>query len=644
MLYLFDEQLRPTLSARLSAIVLIATMLTLALIDWALARSRSINGSCGSAEGVATNTAPSNGLCSSGSATTVAGGNGSAWTWSCDGSGPHHSSANCSAPFQIGAVNGACGPANGVFSSTTPSSGLCAKGNATPVSGGSGSPWTWMCDGGNGGSNAACQAPSQQASNGGQKPGPSADLFNAPYYQCTTNYYVAPNGSDSANGSSGAPWATLQHADSMNVGAGSCINVAPGTYNGVLIHNGGNAATSTGYVVYRCQQMDQCKITGNGGVNGSSAFDTVRTTNGTPPNYVQIDGFEMVGSGTFYPVGVQVYNGDNSSKVAGHHIWVLNSIIHGFGQSGISLCCAEYHYVIHNVAYMNSNTQCDAQGSGIGINTEHTVLGYTPTADDQTNPNPLLGPTWVVGNDFFHNVVEWNVTYNNALTQCGSASNPYDTDGNGIIFDTNSSFAGNTGGYTSPMLAAFNISYNNGGGGVHVFRSSNVTVANNSCFNNYLDPFNQGSARACIDESYGSGATIINNIAVAIPATVSSCQYGVVPYTQWNNSILGSPQSGQAADTFSNNLTDTIGVSCQGEVRLFPPDTTYPVPPNMENTETGWVNVGTTSVGTESTPLVGSNFALAPGSKAIGAGLTESYLPPSSVDIGACASSLTTCP
>ena len=193
------------------------------------------------------------------------------------------------------------------------------------------------------------------------------------------------------------------------------------------------------------------------------------------------------------------------------------------------------------------------------------------------------------------------------------------------------------------MLAAFNITYNNGGGGVHVFKSSNVTVANNTCFNNYLDPYNNGSARACIDDLGGSGSTFINNIAVAIPATVSRCQYGVVPYTQWNNSILGGPQSGQAADTFSNNLTDTIGVSCQGEVAMFNGDS-YPVPPNLENTSTGWVDVGTASVGTESMPPVGSNFALAPGSKAIGAGLTEPYLPPSSVDIGACASALTTCP
>jgi hypothetical protein len=41
---------------------------------------------------------------------------------------------------------------------------------------------------------------------------------------------------------------------------------------------------------------------------------------------------------------------------------------------------------------------------------------------------------------------------------------------------------------------------------------------------------------------------------------------------------------------------------------------------------------------------VGANFALRRGSPAIGAGLTASYLPAQSVDIGACASTLIRCP
>jgi hypothetical protein len=53
---------------------------------------------------------------------------------------------------------GVCGSANGGSFSTAPATGLCSAGNAAPVSGGNGSNWTWMCDGTNGGSNASCSA------------------------------------------------------------------------------------------------------------------------------------------------------------------------------------------------------------------------------------------------------------------------------------------------------------------------------------------------------------------------------------------------------------------------------------------------------------------------------------------------------
>jgi hypothetical protein len=334
--------------------------------------------------------------------------------------------------------------------------------------------------------------------------------------------------------------------------------------------------------------------------------------------------------------------------VAGHHIWVLNSIIHGFGQAGIGFAASEYLYAIHNTAYGNANTTCDAQGSGIAMNIAHTIPGYTPTADDQTNPNPLLGPTWEKGDGtFFHVVFEYNVTYNNALTQCNTAQRPGDTDGNGIIFDTNAGFAGNSTNYTSPMLAAFNITYNNGGGGVHVFNSTNVTVANNSCFNNYIDPANSGAGRACIDEQGGSNSTFINNLAMAIPATVTNCQFNVIPYSQWNNAFIGSAAA-TPLDTFSHNISDMVGVSCWGgDVATFnngAGEDVYSATANKENTTIGWVNVGSSSLGSETSPPVGHNFALQPTSPAIGYGLTEPYLPPQSVDVGACSSSLTTCP
>ncbi len=54
-------------------------------------------------------------------------------------------------------VNGVCGSASGVAVTTAPTTNLCNAGNSTAVSGTG--PWTWTCNGINGGTNANCSAP-----------------------------------------------------------------------------------------------------------------------------------------------------------------------------------------------------------------------------------------------------------------------------------------------------------------------------------------------------------------------------------------------------------------------------------------------------------------------------------------------------
>ena len=53
-------------------------------------------------------------------------------------------------------VNGACGSANGGSFVTVPTTNLCSTGTATAVAGSG--PWTWSCKGSNGGSTAYCSA------------------------------------------------------------------------------------------------------------------------------------------------------------------------------------------------------------------------------------------------------------------------------------------------------------------------------------------------------------------------------------------------------------------------------------------------------------------------------------------------------
>jgi hypothetical protein len=493
-----------------------------------------------------------------------------------------------------------------------------------------------------------------------QKPGPSAALYANPYYVCSTNYYVSPTGSDSNPGTSaGAAWLTLQHADGAikNGTGGVCINVAPGTYAGVVLHNGGYTATSTGYVTYRCTTMDACTVNGNAGTDGENAFQTIQNVYGyTPPNYIQIDGFNMVGTNQVGGVGLSVWNGNNGApltSVAAHHIWLLNSIVSNFGQSGAGLAASEYYYVIHDTFYNNSQTTCGSQGSGIAINIMHPALTtsggtYVPTSDDQANPNPLLGPTWTIMTGlWFHNVVEWNVVYNNSLAYCQSGN----TDGNGIIFDTNIAQPYERYYYPYPSLAAFNVVYSNGGGGVHIFLSQDVYAANNAAYQNQQDPHNSGSGKAMIDDTAGQNNVFVNNIAYAIASGYAGNCYPrggtTTPYSQYLFPLNLNPNGNfPLSDTANSNITYLSGVSCNAEVEVNS-GLAYPTAgagKNYKATNPMWVDVGSTSTGSETTPPVGANFALQPGSPAIGNGTPEPWLPAQASTIGPCHESLAVCP
>jgi len=113
------------------------------------------DGSCGSADGTWVSSAPSSNLCASGTASSVTGAG--PWSWSCAGSSGG-TTANCSAN-KVNTVNGSCGSANGAALSSAPAGAdLCAQGNPSAVSGSG--PWSWTCNGTGTptGSNASCSA------------------------------------------------------------------------------------------------------------------------------------------------------------------------------------------------------------------------------------------------------------------------------------------------------------------------------------------------------------------------------------------------------------------------------------------------------------------------------------------------------
>jgi hypothetical protein len=244
--------------------------------------------------------------------------------------------------------------------------------------------------------------------------------------------------------------------------------------------------------------------------------------------------------------GVSVFNGTNAYTFQNHHIWVLNCTISEYGQAGLQLNEGEFFYVIHNTINNNA-TNPSYGGSGISFANAMPIPSYSLTADDQNNS--VTGNTGTL----FRNFIMWNSVYNNYEAGSGGGG---DTDGNGIIIDTYqwNNGIGGTGGtsgssvYTNGCLIAFNLSYNNGGGGVHVFGSCGVTVANNSCYNNYLDLNNNAQDRPCIDTTGSYGNTIVNNICYAIGGSsylayntaIGPCGVGVEGYTPFETTLNGT--------------------------------------------------------------------------------------------------------
>jgi parallel beta-helix repeat protein len=506
-----------------------------------------------------------------------------------------------------------------------------------------------------------------------QVPGPSVALFNNPYYTCVRNFYVATNGSDSNDGTAAVtggghgPWLTIAKADTASRAGGDCINIGPGTYatfNAAIAH-GGSRAAATGYVVYRCSTPafisgTGCIITDPGRVicaGNNCGFNF--------PSYLMFDGFNFVASNRTQVLSYAISCGQvpTPSYSAGcHHLWMINNVIDGHGQSGIDIGDTEFLYAIHNTVTQNSHQTCQGYfGSGITFVVKRAVNGYVKTADDtNANNNPALTMMGLMPNAPFNNLVTWNIVGNNHngpdINGCAGG-----TDGNGIISDITESTSCNSTSepvnYPNQSLIAFNVVYNNGGVGIYLGSTAFTTVANNSVFNNNLDLSQNAWTRhnigvQCGVASDGTGANtnlIINNIAVARPVDQASCNSPNWPQSVKPFNIGGSGSGNDWNKPGSvKNISFAVGTSCNTNNDpsgngTYDNNPQWDCAANFCFTDPKWVNVGN-SAGTMVVPPTNLNFALQPGSPAIGAGISTSYLPAQAVDIGACSHTLTTCP
>jgi parallel beta-helix repeat protein len=425
------------------------------------------------------------------------------------------------------------------------------------------------------------------------QPGLDPALSASPPYVCVTNYYVSTTGNDANPGTKARPWKTIQNADNgypNTPKAGECVNVEPGTYaipNTLIVSHGGNANSAKGYVVYRSVEPQKAHL-----VAPLDFGDMIEVW----ASYIVIDGFEIDGnSARTSGAGIDGCAGGGTPTLIAHHLTAINNIVHDLGGAGITTCTAEYIVWEHNVVYRTA-----------------TASHYQLSALDLWQPAALAKGSFkatAADDATFHIVIAYNIAYDNI--EGPSVPTPH-TDGNGIIIDTtlDSSTCPACGTpYPGQILVLGNLAYNNGGSGIHLFLSKNVTVVNNTVYNNDLDAANPGTERGELFNGGSQAITWINNIAYAVkgggiladnkPIATFPVQGGFEDSGTWTKNITygAAPQSDR--NSFVNPKTNLIGIN-----------------PMLTNPANG-------------------DFVPLSGSRAVASGQAESYIPVAKPNIGA---------
>lgn len=157
---------------------------------------------------------------------------------------------------------------------------------------------------------------------------------------------------------------------------------------------------------------------------------------------------------------------DKTTLARPHHVIIRDNLVRHWPGGGIAGSDGDYYTFTGNIVHSNAWYSVYAN-SGMTV-----IRPYN--ADDDTSG--------------YRNVVNRNLCYDNEGFIPWRAVKRL-SDGNGIIIDTTTAQFEATGvHYTGRTLVTNNISFSNGGSGIHAFQVENTDIVNNTVFDNSRSP------------------------------------------------------------------------------------------------------------------------------------------------------------
>ena len=338
-------------------------------------------------------------------------------------------------------------------------------------------------------------------------------------------YYVSASGKDQNSGlSTSAAFRTIQKAADLT-NPGDTVLIMNGVYKNIAkagsVVSIKRSGTAKAWIKYKAYPGHSPKIQHN-------TWNGILISN--EASYIEINGLEVIGNNANITLDYAMSqktnkrnpltNGncisvDGRSNGRVHHIRILNNKVHDCGGAGISAIQSDYVTIDNNVVFNNA---------------WYSVYG---------NSGISMLNNWNSDNNRGYKMfVTNNKSYNNRMYIPWIAVGKI-TDGNGIIIDSLKNEQKNLklSAYTGRTLVKNNLTFNNGGSGIHTFISDHVDIVNNTAvLNNQSPEIKDGQIFA----NKSSDVRILRNILYAFPGKNINSSYKTKNVTYDYNIYLNS--------------------------------------------------------------------------------------------------------